>query len=76
MPKPLKPTPYTKDWKAEDDRILEAIEAPGDIEEQSISSLDRQIDGRGRLLKGRLKRLPKTRKFLIDAGILIANKSD
>lgn len=70
LPKPQKPTPCSKNWKQEDESLLEVLSSQVDIKNNSLSSLDRQIGGHGRLLKSRLARLPKTRGFLIEAGIL------
>lgn len=57
LPMPLKPTTYSKDWRAEDDRLYSALSRLGNPGNSSMSALDRKVNGHGNLLRNR-DRLP------------------
>lgn len=63
LPQAAKPRPYAKNWQSEDERIYRALNALDDISSDSLSSLDRKVDGHGNLLRNRSK-LPKTSAIL------------
>ena len=69
FPKPLKPTPYKKNWKAEDDRLALAVLKLKAVDTASISSIGRKIDDHG-YLRTAIDKLPKTRSKLIKLGLL------
>lgn len=63
LPQAATPKPYAKNWQLEDERIYRALHALDDISSNSLSSLDRKVDGHGNLLRNRAK-LPKTSDLL------------
>lgn len=63
LPQAAKPKPYAKNWQSEDERIYRALNALDDISSDSLSSLDRKVDGHGNLLRNRTK-LPMTSELL------------
>lgn len=63
MPKALKPMGYSKDWKAEDIQIYNALKCIDNINSMSVSEIDRRVNGHGNLLRNR-KKLPQSSELL------------
>jgi hypothetical protein len=68
LPKPNKPKVYSKNWAAEDERLCHALLQLGDINNMSLTTLDRKVNGHGNLLRNRTK-LPKVSTLLASSKI-------
>ena len=69
LPKPLKPGPYRKNWKVEDERLYLAITKLKAVESESISSIGRKINDHS-YLRTAIDKLPKTHGILKKLGKL------
>jgi hypothetical protein len=63
LPKRNKPKVYSKNWEAEDERLCHALLQLGGINNMSLTTLDRKVNGHGNLLRNRTK-LPKVSTLL------------
>jgi len=63
LPKAIKPTPPTKNWKSIDDKLVELISELPDVDLLSRSAISRKIKC-GRYLINSLHHLPYTKKLL------------
>jgi hypothetical protein len=69
LPQALKPMPYKKNWKAEDERLCIAVLKLIAVDTDSISAIGRKINDHG-YLRTAIEKLPKTRSKLIKLGLL------
>ncbi|MCJ8321363.1 MAG: TnsD family transposase [Colwellia sp.] len=69
LPQPLKPAPYKKNWKAEDERLCLAVLRLKAVDIVSITSIGRKINDHG-YLRTAIDKLPKTHELLKKLGKL------